>query len=370
MEGGYFPILRDRVRPREFNSLFLFVTSRCNARCRTCFYFDKLNSRDDLTFDQIARISETAPPFRKLWISGGEPFLRDELAEIITLFVRRNGVRNVNLPTNGLLPEKMFPAVDRMLEQCPETAIDLNFSLDGLEHTHDSIRGVPRNFERTLAAMQEAGERYGGNPRLRRNVLTVITRENRDEVEALAARLAETTGIDGHYFETIRGQAPDPSLKQLTRESVAALHSRLMPFHRRYAKKLVRPSRSGCSPAGGALVPGQSPLPLRPARAVPGIAEGLAHALHSRRDHHRNRPQRPLPRVRDARYRGRPARFRFRHPARPGFGRDARRSRCDSRGELLVYAQLLHPGQLEILSRRATLENPAGRVARQIAKTR
>ena len=238
MEGGYFPILRDRVRPREFNSLFLFVTSRCNARCRTCFYFDKLNSRDDLTFDQIARISETAPPFRKLWISGGEPFLREELADIITLFVRRNGVRNVNLPTNGLLPEKMFPAVDRMLEQCPETAIDLNFSLDGLEHTHDSIRGVPRNFERTLAAMQEAGERYGGNPRLRRNVLTVITRENRDEVEALAARLAETTGIDGHYFETIRGQAPDPSLKHLTRESVAALHTRLMPFHRRYAKKL------------------------------------------------------------------------------------------------------------------------------------
>ena len=46
---NYFPILKDRVRGRQFNSLFLFVTSRCNSLCRTCFYFDKLNSKDDLT---------------------------------------------------------------------------------------------------------------------------------------------------------------------------------------------------------------------------------------------------------------------------------------------------------------------------------
>ena len=106
--GQYFRILTDRVRAREFQSLFLFVTSRCNARCRTCFYFEKLNRRDDLTFDEIARLSETAPPFRKLWISGGEPFLRDELADILAMFVRRNGVRNINLPTNGLLPDRIF----------------------------------------------------------------------------------------------------------------------------------------------------------------------------------------------------------------------------------------------------------------------
>jgi len=105
----YFPIVQDRVCRRQFNSLFLFVTSRCNSLCRTCFFFDKLNSKDDPTNEEIARTSETAPPFRKLWISGGDPFLREGLAEIVAGFVRRNGVRNVNLPTNGLLPEKIFP---------------------------------------------------------------------------------------------------------------------------------------------------------------------------------------------------------------------------------------------------------------------
>jgi MoaA/NifB/PqqE/SkfB family radical SAM enzyme len=234
----YFPILKDRVRRRQFNSLFLFVTSRCNSLCRTCFYFDKLNSKDDLTCEEIGRISETAPPFRKLWISGGEPFLRPELAEIVAMFVRRNGVRNVNLPTNGLLPEKIFPIMDRMLELCPETSIDLNFSLDGLQKTHDSIRGVPNNFVRTLATIREAEKRYGDVRRLRRNVVTVITRENYDEIVRLGAHLMEQGGIDGQYFEIVRGEAPDPSLKVLSRESVAELHGRLMPFHRHYAKKL------------------------------------------------------------------------------------------------------------------------------------
>lgn len=234
----YFPIVRERVRRREFNSLFLFVTSRCNSLCRTCFYFDKLNSKDDLATSRIERISATAPPFRKLWLSGGEPFLREDLAEIVAMFVRNNGVRNLNLPTNGLLPGRIFRTMDRMLELCPDVSIDLNFSLDGLANTHDSIRGVPLNFTRTLAAIEEAERRYGRIRRLRRNVVTVITRENYEEIVALGLYLLENANIDGQYFEVVRGAAPDPTLKQLTREGVARLHRRLMPVHRRYAGKL------------------------------------------------------------------------------------------------------------------------------------
>ncbi|MFN7920789.1 MAG: radical SAM protein [Bryobacteraceae bacterium] len=235
---SYFNLLADRVRPRAFNSLFLFVTSRCNSVCRTCFYFDKLNSRDDLTFEQIQRISETAPRFRKLWLSGGEPTLRAELGEICAMFARNNGVENVNLPTNGLVAEKVFAAVDRIARDAPETAVDLNFSFDGLANTHDAIRGVPNNFERSLQTLREATRRYAGNRRIRCNVVSVITRENYDEMVRLGLYMLENADADGQYFETMRGQAPDPSLKDLDREQLARLHARLMPFHRRYAKKL------------------------------------------------------------------------------------------------------------------------------------
>ncbi len=234
----YLPIVGQRVRARQFRSLFLFVTSRCNSLCRTCFYFDKLNSRDDLSVAQIQRISETAPPFEKLWLSGGEPFLREELAEIVTSFVRNNGVKQVNLPTNGLLPEKIFRTVDRILADCPGISLDLNFSLDGLANTHDAIRGVPNNFARTMKTIELAEERYAGVRGLRRNVVTVITRENYDEIVRLGLYLMEHGQHDGQYFEVVRGQAPDATLKNLTAEEVRELHRRLMPFHRHYAKRL------------------------------------------------------------------------------------------------------------------------------------
>jgi MoaA/NifB/PqqE/SkfB family radical SAM enzyme len=225
-------------RPLQLESVFLFVTSTCNSLCRTCFYWDELNSNRDLSFEQLEAVSATAPQFHKLWISGGEPFLRKELAEIIELFYRNNGVRHLNLPTNGLLPEKIETVVDQALARCPELTIDLNFSLDGLANTHDTIRGVPHNFEKTLATIDMAAQKWQGVRRLRRNVVTCITSENYTELVDLARTIASGAQTDGHYFEVIRGKPMDAALKQLTVPELKLLHRRLMPFHEHYADKL------------------------------------------------------------------------------------------------------------------------------------
>src|SRR5512142_136437 len=127
---SYFHYAKALFRPAGLESVFLFVTSTCNSLCRTCFYWDELNRGRDLTFEQLETLSRTAPKFRKLWISGGEPFMRKELAEIIELFYVNNGVRQINLPTNGLLPAKVESVISALLERCPELVIDLNFSLD------------------------------------------------------------------------------------------------------------------------------------------------------------------------------------------------------------------------------------------------
>jgi MoaA/NifB/PqqE/SkfB family radical SAM enzyme len=235
---SYFHYLKGVFRPVRLESFFLFVTSTCNSLCRTCFYWDELNQGRDLSFEQIERISQTAPPFQKLWISGGEPFLRKELAEILELFYRNNGVRHVNLPTNGLLPKKVEAVVDHLLERCPELVIDLNFSLDGLANTHDAIRGVPNNFQKTLATMEMASARWKKQRRVRRNVVTCITRENYQELVALGLKMLREADCDGQYFEIIRGDPMDPELKKLPREELARLHRKLMWFHEQYAEGL------------------------------------------------------------------------------------------------------------------------------------
>ena len=230
--------LRSVFRRKQLESVFLFVTSSCNSLCRTCFYWDELNKGHDLTFQQIERLSRTAPRFHKLWISGGEPFLRQELAEIIELFYRNNGMRHLNLPTNGLLPRKVDTVISALLRRCPELAIDLNFSLDGLANTHDTLRGVPKNFEKTMATLEMAGSRWKGVSRLRRNVVSCVTRDNYRELVDLGRKLMREADVDGHYCEIVRGDPMEPGLKRIPPEDLAALHRQLLRFHEHYARKL------------------------------------------------------------------------------------------------------------------------------------
>lgn len=233
----YLHFVRKVGRPKELESVFLFVTSRCNSLCRTCFYWDNLNKNEDLTFEQIETLSRTAPRFGKLWLSGGEPFLRPELAEIIMTFYRNNHIHALNLPTNGLLPKKIYEVISQVLAECPNLTIDLNFSIDGLANTHDTIRGVPNNFRKTLETM-ELMNQFRHVRRLRRNVVTVVTRENYQELVALGLHLLQNADANGQYFEIIRGDPMDMSLKALTLAEIKDLHKRLFAIHEVYADRL------------------------------------------------------------------------------------------------------------------------------------
>src|SRR5215218_8607398 len=71
----------------------LFINSICNMKCEHCFYWTHLNKRDDLSFDELVALSKSLGPIENLNLSGGEPFLRKEFAEICLQFVRHNGAR-------------------------------------------------------------------------------------------------------------------------------------------------------------------------------------------------------------------------------------------------------------------------------------
>jgi MoaA/NifB/PqqE/SkfB family radical SAM enzyme len=136
--------------------VILFVTSICNARCRTCFYWLELNRKGDMMFEELSRLSSTMPEFHDLWISGGEPFLRKDLARIIELFYRHNHIRDVRIPTNGLPTEQTLLTVKGILESCPELHLEVDISIDGFGETHDRIRGVPGNFEKALDTLSNS----------------------------------------------------------------------------------------------------------------------------------------------------------------------------------------------------------------------
>ena len=96
-------LIRSTKREKCLGTVILFVTSRCNSLCRTCFYHNELNQPGDMTFAEIEKVSRTMPPITDLWLSGGEPTLRHDASEIIDLFAQNNGVRRLIIPTNGLV---------------------------------------------------------------------------------------------------------------------------------------------------------------------------------------------------------------------------------------------------------------------------
>ncbi len=237
---GEAGLLRKLVRLKKLEGVFLFVTSRCNSKCRTCFYHDKINSKDDMTFEQIEKISKSAPNFDKLWLSGGEPFMRKDLVEIIQLFYDNNHVRVINLPTNGLLKDKIESMMDRLLKVCPELSVHLNFSIDGLGRTHNDNRGVPGGFSKTIGAMKNMRRKYSDHPRLLINAVSVITPDNYDELYDLGVYLLKKDLVATHVFEVVRGDPRDPETKRITPEQLAALRKRVFPLFEKQADNLFK----------------------------------------------------------------------------------------------------------------------------------
>ncbi len=147
----FVQLLRSTGRERRLGTVIFFVTSRCNAKCETCFYHEELNRPGDLTFEQIERVSRTMPAsHRPLALGRRADAAARTLDDVIRLFVENNGVRRVIIPTNGLLKARTYALVDDALSLNSELDLYLNIALDGYGETHDRVRGVPGNWGRTL----------------------------------------------------------------------------------------------------------------------------------------------------------------------------------------------------------------------------
>ena len=236
----FVQLLRSSKREKRLGTVILFVTSRCNAFCKTCFYHAELNHPGDLTLAQLEKVSRTMPPITDLWLSGGEPTLRRDVSEVIDTFVNRNGVQRVIIPTNALIKARVYDIVDRALARHPELDLYLNIALDGYGETHDRIRGVPGNWEKALECIEflyPLKERY--QDRFRLNVNTVVCAENYTEIEKLADYMWANFRLDGQYFNIIRGETlVGDEIKQVPPEVLPAMYSFVSSLTKRYGDRM------------------------------------------------------------------------------------------------------------------------------------
>ena len=187
------------------STLIFFVTTRCNARCAHCFYWNELNRpTEDLSLDEIEKISASLSSPVYLSLTGGEPFLRDDLAQIAEVFVRRNGCRNIGIASNGFLS-------DRILEQCESIlringleTLSVQISLDGLPKTHDLIRGVQGAYVNAMRTLKTLSLLSSKDKRFSVAASMTIQQKNLGEAEELATEMQQL-GIPAK-FALVRGK--------------------------------------------------------------------------------------------------------------------------------------------------------------------
>lgn len=197
--------------------LTLFVTGRCNLRCRHCFHWKEVAAGlAGPSLEKVQRLADSAARMGPLlWVSfgGGEPFLRADLPELARAF-GRHGLRHLAIPTNGLVEARQHAAVEEILAACPHTFLSVAVSIDGPQVVHDSIRQLQGAHARAVASARELLRQAARHERLGVGLMFTLTSENQHvlarHVEELARELrphnvtinlARSTALDERLLE-------------------------------------------------------------------------------------------------------------------------------------------------------------------------
>lgn len=224
-------------RPRQ---LILTVTDRCNHFCDMCYYHGSLNRRTHLlTLAEYARLAAELPELELLLISGGEPFLREDLIDIVEIFHRLSGMRSLFIPTNGSLPERIVSTVRTLLSRLPDLQLTLMFSLEGLPATHDAIHHRAGAFDSVVEAIRRLAphrvhQHIKGRPPLAVLLNSVVTTRNLDQILPLMQFAKDNLPNCSHSFTPMRGRGPVEGLGAPSAEAFAALIEAARPFFAHY----------------------------------------------------------------------------------------------------------------------------------------
>ncbi len=150
-------------------ALLIYVTYRCNARCVMCGIWkdhEFSDAKTELSLGDLDRIlsDRLFSHIEYVNINGGEPALREDLVDIVQLLIEKfPHLKHLSLNSNGLLPNRLVPSVERILSICRQKGIyfSLVISCHGIEEILDKALGVPGAFakvERTLNALKKLNE--------------------------------------------------------------------------------------------------------------------------------------------------------------------------------------------------------------------
>lgn len=183
-----FDIWRERINTLIYNHPMQIIsweaTRRCNLKCLHCGSpAENVDLEKELKTHEIIEIFKQIAlnfdmsQFRHINITGGEPFVRNDLIEILKKISIYPFYKNIDIQTNGLYVADN-PAILDDLHEYGVTG--LGVSIDGLKNQHDSFRNIRGGFEKAVKAAKLASQKG-----LIVTVSVVVHAKNITEIETL-----------------------------------------------------------------------------------------------------------------------------------------------------------------------------------------
>lgn len=194
----------------------LIVTYRCNAKCYMCNTWQHPSKKDEeFTPDLVNKIPAG---LKFINITGGEPFLREELDEIIQIALTKT--KRLVISTNGYFTKKIVKLAEKYGNK-----IGIRISIEGLPAANDELRGIKNGFDhalRTLVTLHGMGMKDIGFG------ITVSDRNAKDMIDlfrlanAMGLEFATATTHNSYYFHKYNNVYEDPEMIAAEFEKIAA----------------------------------------------------------------------------------------------------------------------------------------------------
>jgi MoaA/NifB/PqqE/SkfB family radical SAM enzyme len=199
------------------------ITYWCQSRCTMCNIWEA-RPKGELGLDEIKQFASRNTHFKWLEITGGEPFLRGDIVEVVRAFADTSkALTLLTIPTNSLCNHDMvISKIEQMLSLgIPRIAITI--SLDGHRELHDRIRGVPGNYDKAIDMYRRLQALKGRHKNLFFVFGYTMLRENQGQFEATYQAVKKDIPQIGYddFFVNV-GQLSDIYYTNSSKQSILA----------------------------------------------------------------------------------------------------------------------------------------------------
>lgn len=183
----------------------LFVTDKCNFKCKHCFMITQLNtlSERELSLEEYKKIGGDISSLQRVHIGGGEPLIRKDISEIVLTVANEWDTEVICLPTNGSFTSNSVKVVSDFKSHSKKY-LRFHLSLSVMGEDLSKFAKFPNAFEKWLETVNEVKKVTSTCENISLTVLSTFNDYNQGEIENFINFVEKEVQPDDFSFALVR----------------------------------------------------------------------------------------------------------------------------------------------------------------------